>query len=259
MKSAATIFLLVVAPLFPHADATDEKGKSAPPLVTLRFGVDPNFKPYAYRDENGKLLGIEIDFVNALARRLQADVVYVEGQPEELKAKLARNELDVVLASIEPTFDLAYDFISTNYIRVPGVWITRGDDTQDKPPGKTKPVVGLVTQLVLRDELSQRAEKLKLGRIRGYESLDTILLALKRREIDAIPFEAIQGKLLVEHDAKALRSMPMHDLGIPLAALIRKDATGTVAEIPKQLAELIKDGTSQKICKSWFGDQCPNQ
>ena len=44
----------------------------------IRFGVDPTFAPFEWKDPQGKLAGFDIDLGNAICQQLQAKCVWVE-------------------------------------------------------------------------------------------------------------------------------------------------------------------------------------
>ena len=55
---------------------------SAPTLANelkqIRFGVDPSFAPFEWKDAQGTLRGFDIDLGNAICKQLNAQCVWVE-------------------------------------------------------------------------------------------------------------------------------------------------------------------------------------
>ena len=65
---------------------------------TLRMGVEQNFPPYEFSDENGNLTGISADYRNLLSQLLGVNLV-VEASPDfsTVRDKIKNKDLDVIL------------------------------------------------------------------------------------------------------------------------------------------------------------------
>lgn len=68
----------------------------------LRVGVAPKFEPVAFK-VSGQLQGIEIDFANKLAIRLQRPVEFHEYPFSDLIPALERGEIDVIMSGMSIT------------------------------------------------------------------------------------------------------------------------------------------------------------
>lgn len=69
----------------------------------LRVGVAPNAPPMVYRNGQGKLQGLEIDFATRLGKELGRPVQFVELDFEDLISNVRSGEVDIVMAGMTVT------------------------------------------------------------------------------------------------------------------------------------------------------------
>src|SRR5262249_44611936 len=79
---------------------------SAEPAGVLRWGGDAGGgAPYVYKDDNGKLVGFEVDLAEELARRLGLRAEFVQEDWGTLPQALLRGDIDIILNGYEWTGD----------------------------------------------------------------------------------------------------------------------------------------------------------
>ena len=94
--------LLTVAVWF----AGDRSVSAADPGGVLRWGADAGGgAPYVYKDDNGKIVGFEVDLADELARRLGLRAEFVQEDWETLPQALLRGDIDIILNGYEWTAD----------------------------------------------------------------------------------------------------------------------------------------------------------
>lgn len=71
--------------------------------TVIRFGVDPNYAPFAYKNNAGKLTGFEVDIGNALCKQLNVSCRWVESDFDGLIPSLNAGKIDAILASMTVT------------------------------------------------------------------------------------------------------------------------------------------------------------
>ncbi|GLQ53154.1 transporter substrate-binding domain-containing protein [Devosia nitrariae] len=104
-------------------------------LPAIRFLTTADFPPFNYRDENGALVGFNID----LARRICAEVdvpCTIQTWPWEQAANaLADKQGDALIAGLALTAENGerFDF-SAIYLALPGRFVTRADAARDFNP-----------------------------------------------------------------------------------------------------------------------------
>jgi polar amino acid transport system substrate-binding protein len=87
---------------------------AAGPGGVLRWGGDAGGgAPYVYKDDNGRLVGFEVDLADELARRLGLRAEFVQEDWETLPQALLRGDIDIILNGYEWTPDRERELGST--------------------------------------------------------------------------------------------------------------------------------------------------
>src|SRR3954469_9502800 len=124
MKHPLRIFLLTFAILAVPLFSLRAADTSAP----LRVGVAPVSPPMIYK-ENGKVIGMEADFAQALGQDLSRPVTFLEFEWEELIDALLEGKIDIIMSSMSVTrgrqFRIAF---CDPYLRIGQMALVRGDD-----------------------------------------------------------------------------------------------------------------------------------
>jgi Na+/H+-dicarboxylate symporter/ABC-type amino acid transport substrate-binding protein len=85
----------------------------------LRVGLRSDALPWAYRNDQGQLVGYDIDMLQALARNLSVDLELVQAPVEELEGLLRSQRIDLAAGGIPSTPQRAADLtVSADYQQV---------------------------------------------------------------------------------------------------------------------------------------------
>jgi polar amino acid transport system substrate-binding protein len=139
LVAVAALVLGVIAPTSDApAQSTSERpaADSAPVRVparrtAIRFLTDNDFPPFNYLDEDGTLVGLNIDLARTLCSELAA-LCDIQAKPwTELVAALKRGEADAVIAGHMITPSILRDVIVTDrYLHNPGRFVARRGTTK---------------------------------------------------------------------------------------------------------------------------------
>lgn len=103
--------------------------------TVIRFGADPNYAPFAYKDKHGTLTGFEVDIGNALCAQLNVRCQWVESDFDGLIPSLNAGKIDAILASMtvtaarEKVIEFSSEVFSSPTAMVfrPGTELTQGN------------------------------------------------------------------------------------------------------------------------------------
>jgi lysine-arginine-ornithine-binding protein len=70
---------------------------------TIRFGIDPTFRPYEYRLADGSLTGFEVDLGTEICKRLNAKCVWVQQPFDSIIPALKAKKFDAILSGLTAT------------------------------------------------------------------------------------------------------------------------------------------------------------
>ncbi|MDU1122214.1 MAG: transporter substrate-binding domain-containing protein, partial [Dermabacter sp.] len=101
------------------SDGGKQAGGSGSAEGVLKVGVEGVYKPYNFHDDSGKLVGFEIDIVEAIAEKIGKKTQYVEAKWDSLLAGLDAGQYDLVMNNVAVTderkkaFDLTVPYAQT--------------------------------------------------------------------------------------------------------------------------------------------------
>ena len=96
-RNAITLEGSLPTPALPGADAETEEDADAAPARTLIVGVEQNFAPMAYYEQDGGLRGMSIEIADALGALLNWEVRYQPISPADIETQLASGNVDCAL------------------------------------------------------------------------------------------------------------------------------------------------------------------
>ena len=149
----------------------------------LIVGVPVDRCPMFYRDENGEIVGIGVDLMDAAAEEAGFKVTYVELKEPTLKDSLDNAEYDVIMpfgSALKSAAGKA-SVVSENLIRTPFTLVTKGNG--NLPPINSMKV-GMLSSL---GGAAETVKQLYPGiEITLYDTMNDSVRALRRGEINAI-------------------------------------------------------------------------
>jgi polar amino acid transport system substrate-binding protein len=114
------------APAKPSSDVTDDAAESMPRRVVIRFLTDSDFPPFNFYDEEGVLVGFNVDLARAICLELNTSCDIKARPWNELFPDLKRGEADAVIASHKVTADALKQVAFTErYFHTPGRFVGR--------------------------------------------------------------------------------------------------------------------------------------
>ncbi len=244
--------VLAVGPL--HASAAPVASLPAGVVNSgkLTIGLEGTYPPFNYQDASGHLVGFEIDFANALAKRLGVIAEFHPGKWDGLLAAVQSRRIDVVINQVTISADREKIFDFSEPYTVSGIQIiTRKADVgkYDTPASLAGVKVGVGLGSNYQQWLQQNEPK---AIIRTYDDDPTKYADLAARRIDAV-----LNDRLVAADYIKKSGQPFAAAGEPFAkqeagVALRKDAAFQAA-LNTAIDSLRADGTLKAISVKWFG------
>lgn len=261
MKKWIKVATLAVAGLTLFACSTNSKTASNPSsddalasiqqAGVLKVGTEGTYSPYSYHDEQGKLVGYDVEVAEKVAEKLGVKAEFTETKWDSLLAALDAGRIDTVANQVGVTDERKekYDF-STPYTYTYGALIVKGDnqeiknfqDIKGKRAANTttsnygKSAVSYGATLVPVDGFAQSVELITSGRADLTLNANIAFLDYKKQHPDA------DIKIVAEDDQQEASALP-----------VKKGEEKLVKAIDAALAELEKDGTLSELSIKYFG------
>ena len=253
MRRPLAGILAAIALAAPAAIAAQGAGDAeAPATRAVIIGVDPDYPPYEFRDRGGMPAGYNVELTRAIAEVMGMRVDFRFGDWAELRAGLARGEVDV-LEGISWSEERAQtlDFSPPHAIVHHAIFARKGTprvDSLDALGGKKVLVFG---GGIMDEALSARgfgADLVRTGTpaeaVRRLAAGDADYLALA-----LLPGVYIARELGLENVAPVARDVAAEPYGFA----VRKGNAELLARFDEGLAVLKKTGRYDAIHRRWLG------
>ncbi|MDN7244821.1 amino acid ABC transporter substrate-binding protein [Planococcus shenhongbingii] len=219
---------------------------------TLRVGTEGTYPPFTFHDDSGKLTGFDVEIAQEIGKRLGVEVEFLETQWDAMFAGLDAGRFDMVAnqVGINPERQESYDF-SDPYITSTAVLVVSKDNEDIK---SFEDLEGKLSAQSLTSNYAETARSFG-AEIEGVEGFNQAIELLNSGRVNA----TVNDNLTV---LDFLKQRPDANIKIVDEAsdaaqsglLFRKGSGAIVEEANTALAEMIEDGTYDKISEKWFGE-----
>lgn len=260
MKKLATLFMVTALA------AVSTKALAAPPADTLAeikkkgvlvAGVKDSLPPFGYIDEKTRtIVGYDIDFVNAIAKKLGVKVELKPVTSASRMPQLQEGNIDIIAATMTKNAERAkvIDFSHT-YFFTGQKFITN--------KGKVKSLKDLEGKKIGTAKGSTSEQNVKTAiptaTVLSFDDYPQAFLALQQGKVQAVTTdEAILAGILAKAPNKAKFEIPKLQISDePYGLGMRKDDKNFVAFVNKTILDMEKSGEAKKIFEKWFGKKTP--
>lgn len=240
---------LAIAGSLALAQAPDLGGR------TLIVGSDTTYPPFETVDQNGQIVGFDIDVVNAICERVNCVAKFQTTAWDGIFAALANGEFDMIASGITITeergkvveFTVPYHEVNQAVaVRTADGHLTLADFTDGKL------ILGAqtgTTNAILAEELVGR------DRLRIYDDFNAAILALINKDVDGVMIDDTSADAFVQEYAGQI------------VAAIRNvesgEKLGFAVQIGDELVDALNagiemiraDGTLAALAEKWFADE----
>lgn len=229
-------------------DKVKEKGEFV-------LGLDDQFPPMGFRDENNEIVGYDIDLAKEVASRLGVKLKLQPINWDTKDQELNTGNIDCIWNGFTIKEDRKENILfSDPYMNNQQVLVVKGDskyNTQADLAGKT---VALQADSSAKDALDSKTEfKASLKKVVELKDNNLCLMDLKTGGVDAVAMDEIVARYYVQMKGEQYKildeSLAAEEYGIGF----RKADTQLMTEINNTLKAMAKDGKIEEISKKWFG------
>ncbi len=234
------------------ASQLPDKIKNANKLVV---GVNVPYSPNEFKDSTGKIIGFDVDLLDAVAKVLGVTAEYRESDFEKIIPSIQAGTYDVGMSSFTDTKEREQSVDFTTYFNAGVQWAQQAGKSIDPNNACGKKVAVQATTIEDTEEVPAKSDKCKaegkpeIEKVK-FDRQDDATNALVLGRVDAMSADSPvtlyaikQSGGKIEAAGSAFDSAPYGwpvQKGSPLAAVLQK-----------ALQHLIDDGTYQKICANW--------
>ena len=250
----AVFMLASVLTMAVSAKGSDDLLETIQQRGTIIVGLEGDWAPWSYVDENDELTGYDVEVAKAIADKLGVEIQIVPGEWDGLFAGMDAGRYDMVVNGVEVTEERAdkYDF-STPYAYIRTALIVKGDNDSIKTFEDLK---GKKTANSIASTYMNLAESYG-ATCYGVSTLDETLTMVLQGRVDAT-LNAIVSftDYMAQHPDSNLKVVATTEEASNVAIPMRKgDETASLREaVNKAIDELREDGTLSELSTRFFGE-----
>ena len=245
------------APADENTDVADASWDNIVEKGYFIVGLDDEFPPMGFRDENNEIVGFDIDMAKAAAEYLGVEVQFQPVVWDTVTLSLTTGEIDCIWngLSITEEREEAFDF-SNAYTKSSQIVVTMADSDIASFADLAGKTVGTQMASASLDAIATQPEvKDTFGELKEYDTFVSAMMDLENGRIDAVVIDSIAfyGDFNVKSPDKfkALEE----NFGEELYAIgVRTEDDAFTAQLNDALAAIIADGTAAEISNKWFGE-----
>lgn len=250
----AVFMLASVLTMAVSAKGSDDLLETIQERGTIIVGLEGDWAPWSYVDENDELTGYDVEVAKAIADKLGVEIQIVPGEWDGLFAGMDAGRYDMVVNGVEVTEERAdkYDF-STPYAYIRTALIVKGDNDSIKTFEDLK---GKKTANSIASTYMNLAESYG-ATCYGVSTLDETLTMVLQGRVDAT-LNAIVSftDYMAQHPDSNLKVVATTEEASNVAIPMRKgDETASLREaVNKAIDELREDGTLSELSTRFFSE-----
>lgn len=216
----------------------------------LTIGSDTAYPPFEFVDETGKIVGFDVDMLNAACAKVNCKITFETAGFDGIFAALAAGEYDAVASAVTITEERAkvVDF-TRPYLNAGQVVTVLKDSDIVGPESLAGKVIGV--QLGTTGDLE--ASKLTPDKnVKRFQTIDLAMAALAQGDVEAVVADAPTSSDIVTKQFKDTLKL-VGDLFTTeyYGIAVRKDTPEITKALNAAIGLLQEDGTLVKIAEAW--------
>ena len=232
-------------------DSTETDTAPEAPL-NIKIATESSYKPFSYTDADGKLIGYEIELVDALCAQMKAKCEVISQDWDGLIPGLNAQKFDAAIAgmSITPERKEVVEF-SDPYFHTGIILIGKKGDDVNVEALKGQPIASQRSTVASQYLQEKHAD----ADIKLYDTQDNAYLDLTSGRVRAMMSDKVTGLDWLKTEAGKdyeVKGQEISTSDDAMGIAFRK-GDPLVAKFNKALAELKDNGTYDQITGSYFG------
>lgn len=229
--------------------------------ATLTFATEATYPPFESVESSGKIVGFDIDIMNALCAQMKAQCTIENAPFDSLIPSLQIGKYDAIIASlaITPQREKVVAFTAPYYVNPVSVVAKKGSQLTLELASLKGKTIGVQGDTTFYQYL--KAKYGKAIKINTYKSQESAFADLTNGRVDAVmgdtPLIAAWLKDKQHDKDYAYVGAPIEDatyFGTGNGIAVKKGNAKLVQQLNEALSSIKQNGQYQKITQKWFGN-----
>ncbi|MBM7624150.1 basic amino acid ABC transporter substrate-binding protein [Sporohalobacter salinus] len=230
-----------------EAKTTFDKIKEEGKLVV---GCSADYKPFEYPNEDGKIVGFDVEFMKAVGEELGLEVEFTDTAFDGLIPSLKSKKFDVIASAMTITDKRAktVDFSQPYFNAGQVIAVKEGSNDVKKPEDLAGKVVGV--QLGTTGDL-KASEIEDIKKVKRYQKITQAFIELRNERIDAVVNDLpVTAAYIMDNPDVKIIGKPFTEENYGIA--MRKGDDELEKKINKTIKKLKENGTYDELYNKWF-------
>ena len=248
MKKFFVAIFLLVSLIFTGCIGSSEK---------IIIGVDDEIPPICFHNDEGDLIGFDVDLIKEAAKRMGVDVEFKPIIWNNKREEITSGKIDMIWNGLDVTEERKeYMIFSEPYMDDRQILLVRsGNDKEIYSEGDLENKrVGVQAGSTSSDYLNRDKNlKKSLGMFKTYPTFVELVSALEYDEIDALICDELIARYEMNTKPDKFQLIDISIGSITKVAIgFRKDNAQLRDRVQQIFNSMVADGTAQQISEKWF-------
>lgn len=260
MKKLFLTASLLVSMLFTGCGGGDTAAPAAPAQSTEKIvvGLDDEYAPMGFKDENNQIVGFDVDLAKEATKRLGSEVEFKAIDWSSKEAELKSGRIQVLWNGLDITPERQENMLfSDPYMDNRQIIFVRAGEDQGitSEDGLADKNIGTQSGSTAEAYINENTPLLaSFKEFKTYGDYVSAFMDLENGRLDAVVCDEIVGRYYISKHPEKLQAIdvvvgPVTQFGIAFD----KGNTELRDRVQKAFDEIVADGTATKISEEWFG------
>ncbi len=220
------------------------------------IGLDDEFPPMGFRDEQNELVGFDIDLAKAAGEKMGVEVEFQPIDWDTKELELDSGSIDLIWNGFTMTDERVESMEFTKpYLKNTQIILVPQDSAIQSKADLSGKIVGLQDGSSALDAVEADEMVSSLGDVVKYDTNVLAFQDLAIGRVDAVVADEIVVKYYLANNENNFRIIEDGNFGDELYGIAaKKGNTALIGTLQGALDELSADGTAAEISTKWFGD-----
>jgi polar amino acid transport system substrate-binding protein len=237
------------------ASGSDDSWKKVKDKGEFVLGLDENFPPMGFKDENGDITGFDVDVAQEVCSRIDLKLKLQPINWEAKEQELSTGKIDCIWNGFTINEGRKKNLLFTKpYMDNRQVLIVMADSNYSKKDDLEGKKLGLQAESSAVDALESSQDfKAKLKEVLQFDDNMTALMDLEKGGVDVVLMDEIVARYYITTKNKGYKvldeALATEEYGVGF----RKNDNSLMQKFQTTLDDMAKDGKLAEISNKWFG------
>lgn len=223
---------------------------------TITVGLDDEFPPMGFRDDNNEITGFDIDLAKAAAEKMGCEIEFQPIDWDTKELELETGNIDLIWNGLSMTDERmeAMEFTKP-YLENKQIIIVKNDSEIQAKEDLAGKNIGVQAGSSALDAVEADDMAAELGDISTYDTNILAFTDLDIERVDAVVADEVVARYYLATNDNDFRVVENGDFGDEVYGVAaKKGNTELISSLQAALDALSNDGTAAEISTKWFGE-----